>query len=260
LFEKGDTILFDKHIHASTVKGMVLSGAGFFGYNHNSMSHLSKRLEKYGKGHTAVLAESLFSMDGDFLPVEDFKAIKEKYGFLSIVDEAHSFGAVGEGGRGIARSAADIALGTFGKAPGLFGAFVLLPYEFREFLINFSSPVIYTTSLPEAHAASALDALDIMSKSGEKREHLRKISQIMKKELENQGFRVNGDAHILALEIGDETRAVELSRRLFERNIFTFPARFPTVPLGRAILRISLTALHTENDIMQFISAVKAEH
>jgi 8-amino-7-oxononanoate synthase len=104
----------------------MLSRADSRGYNHNSMSHLHKRLAKAdGKG-VAVLTESLFSMDGDFLNVTQFAELKRRYGFFSVVDEAHAFGAIGKNGRGIARDVADIAVGTFGKALGLFGAFVCL--------------------------------------------------------------------------------------------------------------------------------------
>ncbi len=255
--EKGDTVIFDKHIHASSVKGVALSGAHFYGYNHNSMSHLckrlGKRLEKNKQEQVAVLTESLFSMDGDFLDIRGLKELKKRCGFLCIVDEAHAFGAVGENGCGIARNVADIAIGTFGKALGLFGAFVLLPKGYKDYLFNFSSPLIYSTTLPEAHAASAMDLLQMISQSEDRRMHLRKVSHLMKEGLRHEGFKVNGDAHILALEIGEENMAVEVSQGLFEKNIFVFPARYPTVPMRKAILRISMTALHTEADVEYFI-------
>ena len=255
--EQGDTAIFDKHIHASSVKGMTMSGADFYGYNHNSMSHLEKRLKTHQKEQVAVLSESIFSMDGDILDVAGLKALKDHYGFLAIVDEAHAFGAFGFMGRGIAGNVADIAVGTFGKAFGFFGAFVLLPEGYKEYLFNFSSPLIYTTTLPEAHAATAIDILNIVEQSEDRRKHLRDISQRMKKDLQQEGFRVSGDAHILALMVGDEEKAVRLSRRLLENNIFVLPARYPTVPLTRAILRISITALLEEEDIRYFINCVK---
>jgi len=255
-FEKGDTIIFDKHIHASSVKGMILSGAEFYGYNHNSMSHLKKRLDHKKQKQVAVLTESLFSMDGDFLDVQGFEKLKKGYGFLSVVDEAHAYGAIGENGRGIAHGVADIAVGTFGKALGLFGAFVLLPEGLKEYLFNFSSPLIYTTTLPEAHAASAIDLLEIISRSEDRRKQLREVNLIMKESLKREGFCVTGDAHILALEIGEEARAAAVSRDLFKKDIFVLPARYPTVPIGRAILRISMTAQHTEEDVRHFINAL----
>jgi len=233
-FEKGDNIIFDKHIHASSVKGMTLSGANFRGYNHNAMSHLKKRLDANIKGQVAVLTESLFSMDGDFLAIDDFGKLKQEYEFLSIVDEAHAFGALGEKGRGLARDVADIAVGTFGKAMGLFGAFVLLPEGFKDYLFNFSSPLIYTTTLPEAHAASAIDLLEMISRCDDLRNHLAEVSRITKQGLIREG--------------GKEDRAVAVARGLLKKGIFVLPARFPTVPVHRAILRVGMTALHTEED------------
>jgi 8-amino-7-oxononanoate synthase len=255
--ERGDAVIFDKHIHASSVKGMTMSGANFLGYNHNSMPHLEKRLEMSTSEQVAVLTESLFSMDGDLLDVTGLGKLKERCRFLTIVDEAHAFGAIGSGGRGIAGSVADIAVGTFGKAFGFFGAFVLLPRGFKEYLFNFSSPLIYTTTLPEAHAATSIDILQIIERSEDRRKHLRDVSEFLSNSLRLEGFRVTGDAHILALEIGDEAKAVNMARKLLQRNIFVLPARYPTVPLHRAILRISVTALHEDEDITSFINHVK---
>ena len=257
LFKKGDALIFDKHIHASSIKGMELSGASFRGYNHNSMSHLHRRLEGNGEGQSAVLTESLFSMDGDFLDIDGFGRLKDRYGFFSVVDEAHAFGALGEGGRGIARAVADIAVGTFGKSLGLFGAFVLLPETIKEYLFNFSSPLIYSTTLPEAHAASALDILEILSEADDGRRRLREISRIMKESLCAEGLTIKGDGHIISWEIGDEKAAVEMSRELLVRDIFVFPVRYPTVPLGKAIIRIGMTALHTEEDVKFFLESLK---
>jgi 8-amino-7-oxononanoate synthase len=256
-FEPGDTVIFDKHVHASCVKGMTVSGADFYGYNHNSLTHLEKRLKAHRGVQVAVLTESLFSMDGDCLDIPGIQSLKDRYGFLTIVDEAHAFGAIGRGGRGIAGNVADIAVGTFGKALGLFGAFALLPRGFKEYLFNFSSPLIYTTTLPEAHAATAIDILEIIEGSDDKRTRLKEVSRYLKEGLLQEGFRVSGDAHILALEIGDEDEAVRLSRGLLERNIFVLPARYPTVPLHRAILRIGITAMHEEKDAILFIDSVK---
>lgn len=258
-FEKGDTIIFDKHIHASSVKGITLSNAEFKGYNHNSTGHLKKRLAD-SQSQAVVLTESLFSMDGDILDVESFKKIKEQYGFLCIIDEAHAFGALGENGRGLASGIADIAVGTFGKALGLFGAFVLLPKEFKEYLFNFSSPLIYTTTLPEAHATSAVDLLQIVSERNDLRETLEKISLQMKEGLRLEGFKVSGEAHILAVEIGEENNAMAVARGLLDHGFFVLPARFSTVPMQRAILRISMSALHAEEDVEAFIFRIKKEY
>ncbi len=257
LFGKGDLLMFDKRLHASSIKGMTLSGASFQGYNHNDLDHLRRRLEGAKAAPAAVLAESLYSMDGDFLALAGFGKLKQEHGFFSIIDEAHAFGALGEGGRGIARPVADVAVGTFGKALGLFGAFVLMPSVLKEFLFNFSSPFIYSTTLPEAHAASALDILEMVAAADKERARLEDISRLMKETLAAEGLTVRGDAHIIAWEIGEERRAVRMAQELLARDIFVFAARYPTVPPGRAMLRLGLTALHRPEDVQGFIAAVR---
>lgn len=259
LFESGDTILFDKHIHASSVKGLSLSGATTQGFNHGALSHLEKRLHKT-VGPVGVVTESLFSMDGDCMDILAWKGLKEKYGFFCVVDEAHAFGVLGPEGRGLAAGVADVAVGTFGKALGLFGAFAVMPLEIKAYLLNFSSPQIYTTTLPEAHAASAFDVLEAIHRAESHRNSLMELSRWLKWELRSSGFRVGGDAHILGVEIGDATSAVETARRLFSKGIFVLPARYPTVPLGKAMLRISLTALHDQEDGAMFVQALKESY
>ncbi|MFH2091943.1 MAG: aminotransferase class I/II-fold pyridoxal phosphate-dependent enzyme [Pseudomonadota bacterium] len=256
LFEPEDTLVFDKHVHASCVAGLTMSQAALKGYNHSSMDHLEKRLEKL-EDKTAVVTESLFSMDGDLLDVEKLAAIKKEHSFFCIVDEAHAFGVLGDKGRGIARPVADIALGTFGKAFGLFGAFVLMPKGFKAYLTNFASPFIYTTALPEAHGAAALKILEIVSKSDHQRAHLGQISSFMKDQLIKQGFLADGDAHILSIAIGNEDVATKLSKALLKEDILAFPARYPTVQKGKAILRVSMSALHQQEDVQYFVKTLK---
>ena len=257
LFEKGDTVLYDKHIHASAVTGLRLSSATGFGYNHNAISHLEKRLVSKKTDKTAVLTESLFSMDGDLLKVSASEKLKKAWGFLAVVAEAHAFGVLGKGGRGIAGRVADVAVGTFGKALGLFGAFILLPRKMKDYLINFAPALIYSTTLPPAHAASAIDLLEFMEESDGARNALDDISRIMKEKLTQSGFNVGGDAHIIRLEIGDEETAANISKTLLEKGCFVFSARYPTVPLGRAILRIGMSALHDERDVTTFVNTLK---
>ena len=257
LFEKGDLLFFDKHLHASSIKGMTLSGASFRGYNHNDLSHLRKRLDGEQTELKAVLTESLFSMDGDQLDIGEFGKLKDAYGFFSVIDEAHAFGAMGSQGRGIARPVADIAIGTFGKALGLFGAFALMPMVIKEYLFNYCSPLIYSTTLPEAHAASALDILEAIAADESARASLKEISSLMKKALLAEGLKVRGEAHIISWEIGEERETVKMAQELLARGIFVFTARYPTVPQGRAMLRLGMSALHGPEDIASFITAVR---
>jgi 8-amino-7-oxononanoate synthase len=257
LFEKGDQLFCDKHLHASSVTAVKLSGARFYGFRHNRMAHLKKRLAHLNGLPTAILCESLYSMDGDQLDLPGLAQIKQTHAPLILVDEAHAFGVLGDKGRGIARAVADVAVGTCGKALGLFGAFVLLPTEMREYLLNFSSPLIYTTTLPEAHGASLLSVLELVTASEDKREKLQKISQAARTGLKKAGLAVGGDAHIISVEIGSEKQAGALCARLFEMGLFLFSARFPTVPLNQSILRISMTAEHTQADVDALLAGIR---
>ena len=252
-FQPGDRVVFDKHIHASSVKGLVLSGATAQGYNHSSFAHLESRLKSSNKDQVGLVTESLFSMDGDCLDCNALSDLKTCYDFFCIIDEAHAFGAMGERGRGLATQVADVAVGTFGKALGLFGAFALMSSELKTYLLNFSSPQIYTTALPEAHAASALDVLDQIVDADEKRRQLRDISRYFAEAMAAKGYPVSGDAYILSVEIGDEQTAVDTARKLFNAGVFVLPARYPTVPLQKAILRVSLTAQHDQEDVDLFV-------
>ncbi len=256
LFSSKDSLFFDKHVHASCVKGMVLSNADCFGYNHNSISHLEKRLIDKRSEYTAVVTESLFSMDGDFIKKEEYTALRAKYGFLSVIDAAHSLGAVGEKGCGQIDEIADVGVGTFGKAFGFFGAFLLLPAKFKEYLFNFASPLIYSTALPEAHAVSVMDILQIISKADEKRCILKDLSVRMKHGLNDFGFKVKGDAHIISIIMGNSAKALKTSQDLIEKGYFVLSARYPTVPFNKAVLRIGMTALHTKEDVDGFINAL----
>jgi 8-amino-7-oxononanoate synthase len=257
LFEAGDAVFVDRHIHASSVKGVLLSGADMTGYRHGDLNHLEKRLEKRKAAQAAVLTESLFSMDGNLLDVAKLGRLKNCHGFLSVVDEAHSFGALGPGGKGLAGGVADIAVGTFGKAFGLFGAFVLLPRLIRDYLVNFSAPLMFTTSLPPFHAGAVMDILEISARANRERERLAEVSAMMKESLAGAGFRVFGDAHILGVEIGDESLAARISAEMKEKGILVFPARYPTVPLHHAMLRIGMTALHDRDDVSCFVRSLE---
>jgi 8-amino-7-oxononanoate synthase len=257
LFEPGDRVLIDQRIHASSVKGVALSGAEVGGFRHGNLLHLEKKLQQYPERQAAVVTESLFSMDGDLLDTSLLARLKERYGFLTIVDEAHAFGAIGPGGKGIAAGVADIAVGTFGKAFGLFGAFILLTGMIREYLLNFSAPVLFTTALPSSHAGAVLEILAIVGDADERRARLRDVSRFMKESLRGGGFSAFGDAHILGVEIGDEEEATRISRGMRERGILVFPARYPTVPLRHAILRIGMTALHNQEDCVGFVRSLK---
>lgn len=160
---------------------------------------------------------------------------------------------------------ADIVVGTLGKALGLFGAFVLMPQGFKEYLTNFAAPVMYSTAMPPAFAACACAAMERVAGMDAERAHLARLASLLREELGERlagcpsvpAISIRGTAHILAVEVGDETRAVQMAQALRRRGLLVFAVRYPTVPQGRAILRISLTAAHGEEDVLRLADGIR---
>lgn len=255
MFNYKDTLLFDKKIHASIVKGLQMTNATFKSYRHNSIPHLTKRVKACS--NSTVISESLFSMSGDLLPVKDIEKLKMEYSFKLIVDEAHSFGVLGQQGRGIAGNIADISVGTMGKAFGSNGAFILMPKNIKEYFINFCSPLIYTTALPPYFGPHAIDILNEVSKMDKERSYVKDMGIYIKEEFSRIGLNILGDAHIKSIEIGDEERAAEISQKLIEKGILLTAVRYPTVEYGKAILRLGVTSNLKRKDVDRLIKEVK---
>ena len=255
IFTEKDCLALDKRAHASTMAGVRHSRAEFHTFRHNRLSHLEKILR--GRQVDAVLTESLFSMDGDTPDFGELRRLREEYGFFCVVDEAHAFGALGDGGRGLARGTADVAVGTLGKAFGLFGAFILCPAAVREHLIHFGQGFIYTTALPPWHGDMVLAMLERVAAAADDRARLRLLGDEARAML-GDVVPVRGEAHILALEVGDEARCVRLAETLRGDGVLVFAARYPTVPLGRAILRVNLTSLHRPEHLRRLRDALGA--
>jgi 8-amino-7-oxononanoate synthase len=143
---------------------------------------------------------------------------------------------------------ADIAVGTLGKAFGLFGAFILCPEIVREHLLHFGQGFIYTTALPPWHGDMVLEMLQRVRAADERRAHLRRLGD-MARTILGGVVPVRGEAHILALEVGDEGKSLMLAEALRREGVLLFAARYPTVPLGQAILRVNLTSEHAQGDV-----------
>ncbi|MFA9396023.1 MAG: aminotransferase class I/II-fold pyridoxal phosphate-dependent enzyme [Halodesulfovibrio sp.] len=257
LCSPAETLFYDKRIHASMAQGLAQTGSALKGFAHSDLAQLDRKLTAARAENPVVLTESLFSMDGDLLKTDEFAALRKKHNFFGVVDEAHSFGALGNNGTGISRDCTDIAVGTFGKAFGMFGAFILMPEGFKEFFHNFSSPVIYSTAMPEAHAAAAAALLKKLPTREPEREHLALVSAFLRSELRDAGFTIQGDAHIVSIEIGDEAKAAGIAEKMREDGVLAFASRYPTVPMNKAVIRVSMTALHSTADVHTFVSSIR---
>lgn len=260
LVQKGQDVFVDRRIHASVAFALRSSGAVVHAFSHNDPADLDRRLSAAKGGlQPVVFTESLFSMDGSLADPGVFAELKKAHGFVLVVDEAHALGCLGPGGRGVFhRGPADVRLGTFGKALGLFGAFALLPSGWTRYLENFSSPLMHSTALPEAHAFSVLRLVDLLPGLEDRRRRLAANAAFLKTALTKAGLPPAGDAHVLSVPVGDAGRALALADRCSERGFAVFAARSPTVPEGRAALRLSLSADHTEEDCLALTEVLKA--
>lgn len=247
LFDAEDSVVIDKRIHASLAHGLGLSKAKLTAFRHADWDSFEKKSLAAGAPRAVVL-ESLYSMDGDVLDAGYIRENRSRFPFL-IVDEAHAFGVLGDKGKGVAAGLADIAVGTLGKAFGFHGAFILCSDRVRDYLVNFCPSFRYTTALPLFHYELAGLLLERVGSMDAERAYLRDLSAFSKELLLSGGIPVKGDAHILSVQIGGESRATELGEEMKKAGCCVFAARYPTTPYNRAILRIGLTVDHHEADI-----------
>ena len=264
---KGDLIFSDRLNHASIVDGALLSRARLVRYPHNDMAALRRLLlATETNGRRLIVTDGVFSMDGDLAPLRELVALKEEFGALLMVDDAHGTGVLGEGGKGSAElwgvaSRIDIHMGTLGKALGGFGAYVAARREIVDYLVNRARSFIFSTSLPPAVLASAGAALDIVAspEGASLRQRLSANSTLLRDALRSAGFDTMGSAtQIVPVFIGGAEETMAFSRQLFTDGIFVQGIRPPTVPAGSCRLRFTLMATHEEQDIRRAVSAVTA--
>lgn len=252
----GQPLLVDRRMHASATRFLAASRARIMAFAHADMAHLDRRLLAWQAEAPAeqaiVMTESLFSMDGSLTDLGALHALKKKYGFFCWVDEAHTLGACGPDGRGCCAEhagLADLLLGSFGKALGYWGAFLLLPAGFGRILEQRSSPLMHTTALPPAHAAGALALLERLPRLEERRQELASKAAFFRHCLHQEDLPVQGQAHIVAIPVGDARRCARWADRLAGHGMLVLPARWPTVPHGQALLRCNVRVGHSADDL-----------
>lgn len=262
----------DEENHASMIDGIKFSGAKKIVFEHNNIEHLASILDQQSLENPKVpiilVIESIYSMSGDKAPLEEIIALKEKYNFLLYLDEVHAVGVYGKNGSGYADTLkiannVDIICGTFGKAFGCAGGYIVASEVLCEVLRHYSRSFIFSTSMQPDNVASVLKALEIIS--GEEgveirikhREIVNKVKESLK---ENEINFLDFDTHIIPVIIGDEEKTTEIAKNLIENHkIAVTPLFYPTVPKGEARIRINPTPLHTEEMIENLVSALKQE-
>lgn len=263
LLDKNDFIFEDKLNHASLLDAGLLSGARFQRFLHNDIDNLRGRLERTETGRKLICVDGVFSMDGDLAPLPELAALAQQHDAWLMVDDAHGFGVLGENGAGCAeyfnldQNQLPILMGTLGKACGSFGAFVAGSETLIETLIQFARTYIYTTALPPAVAAATLQSLIIIREENWRREHLQKLIARFRSGADQLDLPLmNSVGAIQPLLIGDTARALEISEKLAARGFWISAIRPPTVPVGTARLRITLSAAHSEAQVDQLLDAL----
>lgn len=262
LMRRGDAIFADKLNHASLNDAAVLSRAEMQRYRHNDLAHLAQLLEKSSATRKLVVADAVFSMDGDIAPVPALLELCERHDAWLLLDDAHGFGVLGTHGEGVlghfgVRSPRIIYMATLGKAAGVAGAFVAAEQVVIDYLLQHARTYIYTTASPPPQAAAVLAALEVIAADDARRAHLQRLIIHLKSRLQSRRWSLMPSATaIQPLLVGGNHDALRLSELLLARGVLVPAIRPPTVPPGTARLRISLSAAHSIDDVDYLLTAL----
>ena len=269
ILEEGDLVISDELNHASIIDGIRLTKAARAIYKHRDMDDLAKVLlgsrGQYKK--ILIVTDGVFSMDGDIAPLDTIAELAKQYDAITMVDDAHGSGVLGDHGRGtvshyhIPHDRWDITVGTLSKAVGVLGGYVACSRKLRELMEHRARPFLFSTSHPPAVTAAVIAAIDIMqSNEGERlMQTMWANTAFFKAGLKALGFDTGiSQTPITPVIIGDEARAMQFSDALFENGVFATGIAFPTVARGKARVRTIVTATHTREDLQSALDAFAA--
>ena len=255
---KDDFILSDELNHASIIDGARLSRAKIKVFRHKDVDHCEELLREVAgePGHKLVITDGVFSMDGDIGPVDKLSALAEKYGAIMMVDDAHASGVLGRCGRGSVdhfgmHGHVDVQVGTLSKAIGALGGYVCGSRDLIDYLYHRARPFLFSTSHPPSVAATCMAAFDLLEEEPERIERLWENTRYFQNELRGAGFNVGGvstpasETPITPLIVGEGRVAMDFSRALFEEGVLGTGIAFPTVPEGKARIRLIVSSEHT---------------
>jgi len=258
-----DTIFLDADSHSSIYDGCTLSGAKLVRFRHNDATDLDKRLTRSEgeEGGRLVVVEGIYSMLGDRAPLADFVAVKKKHGFQLLADEAHSFGVLGPHGRGLADEAGleddiDFIVGTFSKSVGAIGGFGAGNHPLFETLRYAMRPYMFTASSSPASIATSLAAIKKLAVEPERRDRLRANSARLFAGFKGLGLDMGCDtvSPVIAVKCADEVSAIAMWNALLEAGVYVNIALPPGTPSKLCLLRCSVSAAHSFDDIDKIIA------
>ena len=258
-----DYILWDEQDHASIIEGRRLSFSQSLKYKHNDMESLEKQLQKCDPDKVKlIVSDSVFSMEGDVAHVKEMVELAKKYDASVMIDEAHGIGVFGEGGRGVCHAQGvaddvDLIMGTFSKSFASLGGFIATSKEITNYLRHHSRSYIFTASITPASTAAALAAIDIMEKEPERQENLWKLTNFALDGFRQAGFEIgNTSTPIIPLFIRDDFKTFAITRDLLDDGIFVNPVVSPAVAPTDTLIRFSLMATHTMDQVATAIEKI----
>ena len=262
LMGRGDVILLDADCHASIYDGCRLSGADFVRFRHNDAGHMDERLRRLGDraANTLIVVEGIYSMFGDQAALKDIVAVKKKYGAFLMVDEAHSLGVLGAHGRGCAEEAGvenevDFIVGTFSKSLAAIGGFCVSNHPELELIRYASRPYIFTASSSPSAIASTREALKIIQHRPELRQQLWKNANQLYQGLQELGFALGPEpSPVISVRLKEAEKAFSCWRGLLKEGVYTNLVLPPATPDGGSLLRCSVSAAHTSEQISRIIA------
>jgi glycine C-acetyltransferase len=260
LAQKGDLILSDELNHASIIEACRISKAKISVYKHNDAENLRKKISQKAD-HKFIVTEGIFSMNGDLADLKKISEIADKNNALLVLDDAHGDFVAGCDGRGSADQSGvtkkiDVYVSSLSKGLGAFGGYVASRDKIIDLTVNTSRPFIYTSALP-----SFLVDLALKRFLSNREKHRKKLWTNVKRiqdGLDSIGYTFNSTSQIIPIIIGPEKKTMEFGKYLFDKGIFAQPIRYPTVSLGLARIRISVTALLTEEQIDRSLDVFEA--
>ncbi len=253
----GDVIFSDELNHASIIDGCRLSRARIVPFKHCDVASLEEKMKEHDTepGTKMVVTDGVFSMDGDIAPLPDIVEIAKRHGAITMVDDAHGEGVLGDHGRGIVNhfhleGEVDVEVGTLSKAFGVVGGYAAGSHTLVEFLKNKSRPILFSSSMTPADAGAIVKVVDLLMESDDLVHRLWENAAYFKAKMKAYGFDTwRSETPITPIIIGDSQLAKNLSRTLFEKGVFAQSLGFPTVPQGLARIRCMLCSLHTKEQL-----------
>ncbi len=258
-----DYILIDEKNHASIIEGTRLSFAKVIKFRHNDMGDLEKRLRNLDQSRIIlIVVDGIFSMEGDIAPLDKITSLADKYNASVYVDDAHSLGVLGKNGAGTSdyfgvTDKVDIIMGTFSKSLASLGGFVAGSKDAINYLKHNARALLFSASIPPASAATVLKALEIIKREPERIKRLWENTHYAKKLLTENGFDIGeSTTPIIPIHVGDDVKTYYLATLMLQAGVYVNPVVHPAVEKGKAILRYSLMATHTKEQIERSVEVL----